>query len=139
MFDLVNYQKGGRILHMLRNFVGDDAFFKSLNEYLTANKFGNGSGVKLRLAFEKVTGRDLNWFFNQWYFGSGNPKLEISYGYDVPTQTSKVYIKQTQAGDKLFKLPLAIDIYNGSSKKRYTVWAENKTDTFLSLFLPNLT
>jgi len=130
MFDLVSYQKGGRVLHMLRNFVGDDAFFKSLNEYLTANKFGNGSAVKLRLAFEKVTGKDLNWFFNQWYFGSGNPKLEISYGYDVPTQTSKVYIKQTQAGDKLFKLPVAIDIYNGSNKKRYTIWAENKADTF---------
>lgn len=130
MFDLVSYQKGGRILHMLRNFVGDDAFFKSLNEYLTANKFGNGSAVKLRLAFEKVTGKDLNWFFNQWYFGKGHPKLDISYGYDAPTHTSKVYIKQMQAGDKIFKLPVAIDIYNGSNKKRYTVWAENKSDTF---------
>ena len=130
MFDLVSYQKGGRILHMLRNFVGDDAFFKSLNKYLTTNKFGNGSSVKLRLAFEEVTGKDLNWFFNQWYLGSGHPKLEISYGYDVPTQTSKVYVKQTQTGDKLFKLPITIDVYNGSNKKRYTVWAENKADTF---------
>ena len=130
MFDLVSYQKGGRILHMLRNFTGDDAFFKSLNKYLTNNKFGNGSAVKLRLAFEEVTGKDLNWFFNQWYFGSSHPKLEISYGYDASKQTSKVYIKQTQAGDKFFKLPLAIDVYNGSNKKRYTVWAENKADTF---------
>jgi len=130
MFDLVSYQKGGRVLHMLRTLVGDDAFFKSLNEYLTTNKFGNGSAVKLRLAFEKVTGKDLNWFFNQWYFGSGHPKLEISYGYDVPTQTSMVYVKQTQAGDKLFKLPVPIDIYHGANKKRYTVWIENKADTF---------
>lgn len=130
MFDLVSYQKGGRILHMLRKFVGDDAFFKSLNKYLTANKFGNGSAHKLRLAFEEVTGKDLNWFFNQWYFGSGHPKLEFSYGYDAPTQTARVYIKQTQTGDKLFKLPIPIDIYHGSNKKRYTVWAENKADTF---------
>lgn len=130
MFDLVSYQKGGRILHMLRNFVGDDAFFKSLNKYLTTNKFGNGSAHKLRLAFEEVTGKDLNWFFNQWYFGSGHPKLEISYGYDAPTQTAKVFIKQTQAGDKIFKLPMAIDVYNGANKKRYNVWAENKADTF---------
>ncbi|MES2006137.1 MAG: M1 family metallopeptidase [Bacteroidota bacterium] len=130
MFDLVSYQKGGRILHMLRNYVGDDAFFKSLNKYLTTNKFGNGSGHKLRLAFEEVTGKDLNWFFNQWYFGSGHPKLEITYGYDAAAQTAKVFIKQTQAGDKLFKLPIPIDIYHGSSKKRYMVWAENKADTF---------
>lgn len=130
MFDLVSYQKGGRILHMLRNYVGDSAFFKSLNEYLTANKFGNGSAVKLRLAFEKVTGRDLNWFFNQWYFGNGNPRLDISYSYDAPGRTSMVYIKQTQTGDKLFKLPVTIDIYHGATKKRYQVWAENKADTF---------
>lgn len=130
MFDLVSYQKGGRILHMLRNYVGDEAFFKSLNKYLTTNKFGNGSAHKLRLAFEEVTGKDLNWFFNQWYFGSGHPKLEISYGYDVPTQTASVYIKQTQSGDKLFKLPVSIEVYHGSSKKRYTVWAENAADTF---------
>jgi aminopeptidase N len=130
MFDAVTYEKGGRILHMLRNFVGDEAFFKSLNTYLTANKFGNGSAHKLRMAFEEVTGKDLNWFFNQWYFGNGNPKLEISYGYDAASTTANVFIKQTQAGDKLFKLPVAIDIYQGSQKKRYTVWAENKADTF---------
>lgn len=130
MFDLVSYQKGGRILHMLRKFVGDDAFFKSLNEYLTTNKFGNGSAVKLRLAFEKVTGKDLNWFFDQWYFNSGHPSLNISYGYDAATQTSKVYIKQTQAGDRLFKMYMPIDIYHGAAKKRYMVWVENKEDTF---------
>lgn len=130
MFDLVSYQKGGRILHMLRKFVGDDAFFKSLNKYLITNKFGNGSAHKLRLAFEEVTGKDLNWFFNQWYFGSGHPKLEISYGYDESAQIAKVYIKQTQSGDKIFKLPIPVDVYQGSNKKRYTVWAENKADTF---------
>jgi aminopeptidase N len=63
-------------------------------------------------------------------FWQRHPKLDISYGYDAPTQTSKVFIKQTQAGDKLFKLPMAVDVYNGSSKKRYNVWAENKADTF---------
>ncbi|NCI51288.1 M1 family peptidase [Sediminibacterium roseum] len=130
MFDAVTYEKGGRILHMLRTYVGDSAFFKSLNKYLTTYKFGNGNAHKLRLAFEEVTGKDLNWFFDQWYFGSGHPKLDISYGYDAPTQTAKVYIKQTQPGDKLFKLPLAIDVYNGSNKKRFDVWAENKADTF---------
>ncbi len=130
VFDQVSYQKGGRILHMLRNYVGDKAFFASLNKYLTTYKYGNGSGHKLRLAFEEVTGKDLNWFFNQWYFGSGHPKLEIDYRYDTAAQKAFVFIKQTQSGDKLFKLPLAIDIYNGPNKTRYQVWASNKADTF---------
>ncbi|RYY67768.1 MAG: M1 family peptidase, partial [Chitinophagaceae bacterium] len=54
MFDAVSYNKGGRILHMLRNYVGDDAFFKSLNNYLTTNKFKAGEAGQLRLAFEEV-------------------------------------------------------------------------------------
>ena len=34
MFDAVSYNKGGSILHMLRNYLGDDAFFEGLNDYL---------------------------------------------------------------------------------------------------------
>lgn len=130
MFDAVSYNKGGRILHMLRNLTGDDAFFASLNKYLTTNKFGTGSGHKLRLAFEEVTGKDWNWFFNQWYFGNGHPRIDISYQYNAETQLASVIIKQIQAGDKVFKLPFAIDIWHGNEKKRHQVWMENKADTF---------
>jgi aminopeptidase N len=130
MFDAVSYNKGGRILHMLRNYIGDDAFFTALNKYLSANKFGNGSAHKLRMAFEEVTGKDLNWYFNQWYFGSGHPKLEISYDYNNATRTASVIVAQTQKGDKVFKLPINIDVWNGDAKTRHMVWAENKVDTF---------
>ena len=130
MFDAVSYNKGGRILHMLRNYIGDDAFFKSLNKYLSTNKFGTGSAHKLRLAFEEVTGKDLNWYWNQWYFGSGHPTLDISYFYNAENKFVSVYVKQTQSGDKVFKLPFAIDVYNGSKKTRYDVWMNNKIDTF---------
>ena len=130
MFDAVSYNKGGRILHMLRNYVGDDAFFKSLNKYLTSNKFGTGSAHKLRLAFEEVTGKDLNWYWNQWYFGAGHPQLDISYNYSSDSKIASVYLKQTQSGDKVFKLPVAIDIYTGGKKTRYDVWMNNKADTF---------
>lgn len=130
MFDAVSYNKGGRILHMLRHLVGDDAFFASLNKYLTTNKFGTGSGHKLRLAFEEVTGKDWNWFFNQWYFGNGHPRIDISYQYNAEKQLSSVIIKQIQSGDKVFKLPFTIDIWHGNEKKRHLVWMENKADTF---------
>ena len=130
VFDAVSYQKGGRILHMLRNYLGDAAFFKGLNVYLNANKFGNGEAHQLRLALEQVSGQDLNWFFNQWYFGSGQPKLDISYDYDAATQTAKVFIEQKQQTEKTFKLPVAIDVYDGTDKKRYNVWINDKNDTF---------
>lgn len=129
VFDLVSYQKGGRILNMLRNYVGDSAFFKSINLYLRTKKFGSAEAHDLRLAFEEVTGQDLNWFWNQWYFSSGHPKLDINYDYDPSGKTARVFIKQTQSG-KLFRLPVAIDIYNGGDKKRYNVWVEHQADTF---------
>ena len=130
VFDLVSYQKGGRILNMLRNCVGDSAFFKSLNLYLRTKKFSSAEAQDLRLAFEEVTGQDLNWFWNQWYYGSGHPKLDINYDYDSAGKTAKVFIKQTQTG-KIFKLPIAIDVYQGTDKRRYKVWVEHQADTFI--------
>jgi aminopeptidase N len=139
VFDLISYQKGGRILNMLRYCVGDSAFFKSLNLYLRTRKFNSAEAQDLRLAFEDVTGQDLNWFWNQWYYGSGHPKLDINYNYDTDGKTARVFIKQTQAG-KIFKLPIAIDVYEGTEKKRYKVWAEHQADTFVfhTVSKPNL-
>lgn len=132
MFDAVSYNKGGRILHMLRNYVGDDAFYASLNNYLTTNKFKAGEAGQLRLAFEEVTGKDMNWFWNQWYYGSGHPKLNISYNYDIPgiPNTAEVIVKQTQKTGKLFSLPVAIDVYVNGKRERYNVWLNNAADTF---------
>ncbi|HEY5470652.1 MAG TPA: M1 family metallopeptidase [Bacteroidales bacterium] len=128
MFDLISYQKGGRILNMLRYYVGDSAFFKSLNLFLTTKKFQSAEAQDIRLAFEEVTGQDLNWFWNQWYYGSGNPILDISYNYDRAVKTARVFIKQTQP-NKIFRFPIAVDVYQGDEKKRYKVWVDQTSDT----------
>lgn len=130
VFDAVSYNKGGRILHMLRNHIGDSAFFKAINNYLTTNKFKSTEAHQLRLAFEEVTGRDLNWYFNQWYFGSGHPSVDIDYVYDDAAGKATVIVKQTQKGNKIFTLPIAIDVYNGATKTRHIVWAKNAVDSF---------
>jgi aminopeptidase N len=130
VFDLVSYQKGGRILNMLRHLVGDDAFFASLNKYLTDNKFSNGSAIKLKLAFEAVTGKDLNWFFNQWYFGNGHPYVRIQQKYMTEQQKVLVTIQQTQTQNKLFTLPVGIDVYINGNRNHYEVWSKNKVDSF---------
>jgi aminopeptidase N len=130
MFDAVSYQKGGRILHMLRNYLGDSAFFKGLNVYLTSNKFKSAEAHHLRLALEDVSGKDLTWFFNQWYFGSGHPKLDINYRYDDATKQAFVIVKQTQLGGKIFRIPTYIDVYSGKVRYRHQVWLENAVDTF---------
>ena len=128
VFDVVTYQKGGAILYMLRNFLGNDAFYKGLNIYLKTNAFKNAEAQQLRLAFEEASGKDLNWFFNQWYYNAGHPVLNISYAWDEGTKTQSVYLKQTQSA-AAFALPMAVDIYTGSKTERHMVWMRNKADT----------
>jgi aminopeptidase N len=130
MFDLVSYQKGGRILNMLRHFVGDEAFFASLHKYLNDNKFSNGSAIKLKLAFEAVTGKDLNWFFNQWYFDNGHPYIRITQKYLADKKQVLVILQQTQTQDKVFELPVGIDVYVAGQKSHYDVWNKNRIDSF---------
>lgn len=120
VFDLVTYQKGGGILNMLRNYLGDDAFFAGMNDYLKTNEYQNAEAHQLRLSFEKVSGKDLNWFFNQWYFGSGNPKVNSSFTFEPVKKQVTVTINQTQ--EKPFEFPLAIDVYDNGKPKRYNVW-----------------
>ncbi|HEX2684917.1 MAG TPA: hypothetical protein VHL77_13320, partial [Ferruginibacter sp.] len=67
-------------------------------------------------------------FWNQWYYGSGHPIVKIDYNYDNNKAT--VIIEQTQKTGKLFKFPIAIDVYTGAAKTRYNVWVDQKIDTF---------
>ena len=130
LFDLVSYQKGGRILNMLRHYVGDEAFFASIHTYLVENQFSLGSAIKLKLAFEQISGKDLNWFFNQWYFGSGHPYVRIENKYLEDKKKVLVLIQQTQTSHQLFTLPIGIDVYVGGKRNHYEVWAKNKVDSF---------
>ncbi len=132
MFDGHSYNKGGQVLHMLRKYVGDDAFFASLKLYLETNKFNSVEIHNLRLAFEQVTGEDLNWFFNQWFLSPGHPVLDIKTNYDEANKKQKVTIKQVQNLDKagLFKMPMYIDLYANGRVNRQKITVTKADETF---------
>lgn len=132
MFDAFSYNKGGQILHMLRKYVGDDAFFASLKLYLEKNKFKTAEAHDLRLAFEETTGEDLNWFFNEWYFAKGHPDLAIKKTYDASTKKLKIDITQQQDFKlcPLYKLPIYIDIYSNGKKERKRIWIEDVKNSY---------
>jgi aminopeptidase N len=134
MFDAHSYNKGGCILHMLRQQLGDDAFFTALNRYLKKNEYTDVESHELRIAFEDVTGQDLNWFWNQWHFGAGHPILDIEYGWDADTKKASVTVTQSQEGPKVthvFELPLAVDLYDVSGKsRRENIHVTKRSQTF---------
>ncbi|TGE14027.1 M1 family metallopeptidase, partial [Hymenobacter elongatus] len=129
MFDLVSYQKGGAILDMLRTYLGDDVFFAGLQKYLKDNAFGNGEAHQMRLAMEAVSGQDLNWFYNQWYFSTGHPVVSIEYAWDAAKKVQSVTVKQNQPG-QTFQLPFAIDYYVRGKVQRQRVLMTQTSQTF---------
>ncbi|HAZ24725.1 MAG TPA: peptidase, partial [Algoriphagus sp.] len=118
MFDSHSYSKGGVILHMLREYVGDELFFQSLNNYLTTHALSSVEVHDLRLAFEKTTGEDLNWFFNQWFLDKGHPELEVDVDYSIP---ENILISVSQRQDlkefPLYKIPFEVSWYEEGSRK----------------------
>ena len=119
MFDGHSYHKGGLIVHMLRQYVGDDAFFSAINKYLTTNAYTDVEAHELRLAFEDTTGEDLNWFFNQWFYDKGHPVIEVDYTIDSTDKV--VYIDAAQVQDPedfppIFQFEVHPKLYYASGK-----------------------
>jgi aminopeptidase N len=131
MFDVISYNKGGKILHMLRKYLGDEVFFKSLNVYLTKNAYKTAEYSDLRKAFEEVSGEDLDWYFDQWYLKGGHPTLTSSY--KKYTDSTVLFISQKHNFDKSFvyKLPLVLDIYTGDIVKKKSIILDKEEDTIV--------
>ncbi len=131
MFDSHSYAKGGRILHMLRRHLGDEAFFASLNHYLRKHAYSSVEVHDLRLAFEEITGRDLNWFFNQWFLDSGHPILEYEVDYSQP-ENLLLTIAQRQDFENtpLYKLPFKVSWYHEGKRFEKELMLEREWQQF---------
>ena len=134
MFDAHSYNKGGAVLHMLRDYVGDDAFFATLQHYLTENQYSPVEVDELRMAFEETTGEDLNWFFDQWFLSAGHPSLSLTTEYR--DGRSYLTVEQTQSTDNnvpaVFRLPTKVYVYsNGSATPAmYDIVVDERKQTF---------
>ena len=133
MFDGHSYNKGGLVLHMLRDYLGDEAFFAGLQRYLSDNQYSAVEVDELRMAFEDVSGQDLNWFFDQWYLEQGHPVVEIETVYNESDQELVVQISQIQDAARMpaiFQLPTSIDIHLADGTVRNeTIWIDERVET----------
>ncbi|MBI3542600.1 MAG: DUF3458 domain-containing protein, partial [Deltaproteobacteria bacterium] len=113
IFDRHLYEKGARVLHMLRRLVGDELWWKAINRYVTAHYAKTVETVDLQRAFEETTGRALSWFFEQWVFRGGHPDVDASYEWIDDKKQVKLTVAQKQPPDDLttlFRLPLQFKI-----------------------------
>lgn len=121
LFDATTYKKGGWVIHMLRETVGDDVFWRALTAYLNEFKYANVTSADLQRVFEKVSGRNLDWFFKQWVYQAGYPELNVNYRYDLTDGKLTVEVEQKQKIDPkspaAFRLPLEIEVTTAEGKK----------------------
>ena len=131
-----NYEKGAWVLHMLRERLGDEAFFNGLRNYYSAHKEANATTEDLRAALEKSSGKDLKEFFTRWVYGTGHPRYELGWGSMERASVTSLFVRlnQLQAGDA-FLDPVPIEFTVGGKKVRRTIAPTGKS-TEVTIQLP---
>jgi aminopeptidase N len=134
-----SYQKGGWVLHMLRREVGDQNFWKGIQDYYKKYQNSNANTDDFKASMENASGKDLDEFFNQWIYKGGHPVLTGSWSYDAKSKTVNINLVQTQK-NQVFKFPLEIAIYiegqAGPQIQKAQIDAENAKLTFPSTSKP---
>ena len=103
------YSKGSWVLHMLRALVGTERIRDGIREYYLLHRHRNTSTDDFRQVMERVSGRDLQWFFRQWLNRGGVPRLEGTWSYDAVARSLDVTLVQSQQAEP-FRLPIEVEI-----------------------------
>ncbi len=111
LFDRHVYQKAALVLHMLRNVLGEEPFWRAIQLYTRRNAGREVITADLERAAEEATGRSLGRFFEQWYYKAGHPEFKVSYNWDGEQKLARLTVRQTQKVDEqtpLFVTPVDI-------------------------------
>lgn len=113
----LTYSKGCMILNSLRWVLGDSLFFAGMRNYATdpALAFGFSRFDQFKAHMEAVSGQDLTWYFNDWYFGEGFPTYHIQWEVDASNQVT-VQVNQIQSHSSVdfFEMPLPLYFKNAT-------------------------
>ena len=108
------YPKGALVLKMLKDYLGPERFWASVHTYLTRHAFGNATSDDMRQAVLAATGENLDWFWNEWVYAAGHPKLVVTSTYDATARRLTLNVQQTQVDSfkvdstgRLFSVPQA--------------------------------
>jgi aminopeptidase N len=132
------YPKGAQLAHQMRRLVGDSLFWKGMHRFLTDNAYKPVETKDYAIAFEKTTGRDLDWFFDQWAYGIGYPKVRVARSWNPSTRTLRLTVDETQKIDAthpFFRFPATVRVVTRDSVVRHQIMVDRQHQTF-DLALP---
>jgi aminopeptidase N len=131
LFDRHLYEKGGRVLHMLRQSLGDNVFWQALQAYAERHARGSVETRDLARILEEVSGRNLDRFFHQWVETPGHPELDATWSWDPDKQEGVLRVEQKQNGERLYDLDLPIGFEVDGQERNDTVQLNRKSHAFL--------
>ncbi len=127
------YTKGGWVLRMLREQLGDANFFAGLHNYLQTNRGQNVVTADLQKAIEQQTSMNVDKFFHQWVYRAGAPEFDVSYTYDGSAHQVKMTVKQQQKIEGLvglFDVPVDVEITTASGRKTFPIEVSEASQSF---------
>ncbi len=113
----MTYEKGGWVLHMLRQRLGDERFWAGIRTYYERFRNATASTSDFREAMEAVSGDDLTPFFQQWLYRGGVPRLAGVWSWDGSARTVTIDLRQTQPGPP-FRIPVEVAIETAGASPR---------------------
>ncbi|MEZ0327026.1 MAG: M1 family metallopeptidase [Fimbriimonas sp.] len=133
MFDSHSYPKGGAILHTLRQYLGDEAFFEGLKQYLTKWRHTPVESAQLRRAMTEASGINVEPFWAQWIEKPGHPVLDYTWSFtagDGLALTVK-QLQDTSDGTPIYDIPATVDfISSGGIRVSQPVHLTKAEETF---------
>jgi aminopeptidase N len=127
------YDKAGWVIRMLREQMGDDAFFRALKHYLEANRLQNVVSADLAKAVEESSGTNVDQFFDQWIYGAGAPRFIVRSSYDDAGMKVSLSVKQTQKAEGhvgLFRVPIDVAITTSTGEKLFPIEVSKADESF---------
>lgn len=108
LFDgAIVYAKGARLLRMLQQYVGDEAFQAGLKQYFQDFAYKNTEGDDLWSAIAKSSGKDITHMMNTWISQPGYPVLHVSQtGDQVTLRQEQFFVGPHEPSDRLWPIPL---------------------------------
>lgn len=131
--DWHTYYKGGTIMMSLRKMLGDEAFFRGMNRYLTRRGPGNVETNDFIADLTDASGVNLHPWFDQWVYKPGHPVLKWSWSYDEATKQVSVRVQQTQdtsLGTPMYDVPTHVGIVTAAGVRREPLHMKAQDQTF---------
>jgi len=135
IFGSIVYDKGGWVLHMLRHIVGDSVFFEAFSNYRDQFLWKSASTEDFQGVVEATSGMDLDWFFQEWIYGTYRPYYQAGfYTQEDPGGGWNTYlhVRQTQNTDPMvFTMPIDMRISTASGNETQVIYNDSREQDFV--------